>query len=254
MSTDSKSSPTPSTFASPRDAYQEFFRADSAKDAKAWAAVMQYPHVRVSAIANPAYYETPEEYAARASWTKREATGWVRSVGVDPVRLHAGVDKVHLAGGWTRYNAKDEPILRNQVTYVLTRINRSWGIQARFGTDSPPGGEPYEVGQATQVVAEHLRGLAHGTGEAYMGMCRSPFTDVGIGRVDIYNNAADLKAALVRDVGLKPGEVTAAQTGSTGVVVAANWTPPGGGEAQAAFVVGLDGPVWRIVGRSVIRI
>ena len=67
--------------ATPEEAYFEFFRADSAKDAEAWAAVMSYPHVRVSATGRSPYYETPEDYAARASWTAREATGWVRSRG-----------------------------------------------------------------------------------------------------------------------------------------------------------------------------
>lgn len=247
------------TFAAPEDAYREFFRADSAQDAKAWAAVMQYPHVRVSAIAQPAYYETPEEYAARASWTKREATGWVRSVGVEPERLHAGrgaetAGKVHLAGGWTRYNAQDEPILRNRVTYVLTRIDGSWGIQARFGTDSFVEGETYDTAPATQAVAEHLRALARGAAEAAAALCRDPFTDVGIGRVHTHTNAAHLEAALTPDAGLTPGEITAAQSGSTGVVVAANWTPQSGGEAHAVFVVGRAGGFWRIAGRSVIHV
>ena len=245
-------------FAAPEDAYYEFFRADSAKEAKAWAAVMQYPHVRVSAITKPVYYETPEEYAARASWTKREATGWVRSVGVEPVRLHAGRgaetgDKAHLAGGWTRYNANDEPILRNRVTYVLTRINGSWGIQARFGTDSFTEGAHYDAGPATQVVAEHLRALARGAIDVAAGLCRNPFTEVGIGRVRTHDNAPDLEATLMPDKGLTPGEFTAAQSGSTGVVVAASWTPPGGGEAHAVFVVSGVGDSWRIAGRSVIR-
>ena len=252
MSTNSK------PFAAPEDAYYEFFRADSAKEAKAWAAVMQYPHVRVSAITKPVYYETPEEYAARASWTKREATGWVRSVGVEPVRLHAGrgaetANKVHLAGGWTRYNANDEPILRNRVTYVLTRIDGSWGIQARFGTDSFTEGAHYDAGPATQAVAEHLRALARGAVDVAAGLCRNPFTEVGIGRVHTHDNAADLEAALTPDKGLTPGEVTAAQSGNAGVVVAATWTPPGGAEAHAVFVVSGVGGLWRIAGRSVIR-
>lgn len=257
MSTESKPSAAPKTFAAPEDAYREFFRADSAKDAKAWAAAMQYPHVRVSAIAKPAakpaYYETPEEYAARASWTKREATGWVRSVGVDPVRLHESGDKVHLAGGWTRYNAKDEPILRNRVTYVLTHMGGSWGIQARFGTDSFTEGARYDTGPATQVVVEHLRALERGAAQVAAVLCRNPFTEVGIGRVDTHDGAAELEAALIPEEGLTPGEVTAAQSGSTGVVVAATWTPCDGGEAQAVFAVGLVGGFWRIAGRSVIH-
>ena len=100
------------TFEAPEDAYFEFFRADAAQDAEAWAAVMSYPHTRVSATGQSPYYNTPEDYAARASWKDRVATGWVRSVGVDPVRIHESADKVHLAGGWTRYNAQDEPSMR----------------------------------------------------------------------------------------------------------------------------------------------
>ena len=246
-------------FAAPEDAYREFFRADSAKDAKAWAAVMSYPHVRVSATAPPAYYETAEEYAARASWTKREATGWVRSVGIDTVRLHADigaepVDKVHLAGGWTRYNAQDEPILRNRVTYVLTRMDGSWGIQARFGTDSFTEGESYETTPATDIVGDHLRALADGDCRTGAARCRHPFTDVGIGRVDTHRDAADIEAALASDRGLTPGEITAAQSGRTGVVVAAKWRRADGGEARAVFVVGRADGAWRIAGRSVIHV
>ena len=244
-------------FAAPEDAYREFFRADSAKDAQAWAAVMSYPHVRVSAIAPPAFYETAEEYAARASWAKREATGWVRSVGVEPVRLHPApgvepVDKVHLAGGWTRYNAQDEPILRNRVTYVLTRLDGSWGIQARFGTDSFVEGESYDAGPATQVVERHLQTLANGDCVAGAALCRYPFTDVGVGRVDTHHVAVDLEAALAPDRGLALGEITAAQSGSAGVVVAARWQQSGG-EALAVFVVGRGDGDWRIAGRSVVH-
>lgn len=245
-------------FAAPEDAYREFFRADSAKDAKAWAAVMSYPHVRVSATAPPAYYETAQEYAARASWAKREATGWVRSVGVDPVRVHPapGVesgDKVHLAGGWTRYNAQDEPILRNRVTYVLTRVDGSWGIQARFGTDSFAEGETYDATPATDAVRDHLQAVADGDFRTGAALCRYPFTDVGIGRVDTHRTADDLEAALALDRGVTLSEVAAAQSGSTGVVVAARWTRSGGGEARAVFVVGRADDAWRIAGRSVIH-
>ena len=161
-------------FAAPEDAYREFFRADSAQQAGAWAAVMSYPHVRVSARGTTAYYETPEAYASGASWTQREATGWVRSVGADTVRLHESADKVHLAGGWTRYNAQDEPILRNRVTYILTRVDGSWGIQARFGTDSFTEGERYDATPATELVGEHLQALARRDFRAGARLCRFP--------------------------------------------------------------------------------
>ena len=60
-------------FQAPEDPYYEFFRADSAKDAQAWAAVMSYPHTRVSATGNSPYYQTPDDYAARAAHDARAA-------------------------------------------------------------------------------------------------------------------------------------------------------------------------------------
>ena len=248
MNTESKS------FAAPEDAYREFFRADSAQQAEAWAAVMSYPHVRVSARGNTAYYETPEAYAAGASWTAREATGWVRSVGVDTVRLHESADKVHLAGGWTRYNAQDEPILRNRVTYVLTRVEGSWGIQARFGTDSFTEGERYDTAPAIDLVGEYLQAMARRDFATSARSCRYPFIEVGIGRVDTYRDAAELENGLATFAAPKAvREIGAAQSGSDGVVVAASWDDVNGDEMEAVFVVGRPEGRWQIAGRSAMR-
>ena len=124
----------------PEDAYFAFFERFSAEDAAGWAACMSYPHVRVAppregvdARTTARYYPTPEDYAAAADWTPFKAAGWVRTQGVEPVRLHESDDMVHLLGGWTRYNKDDEPIVSNRVTYLLTRLDTGWGIQARFG-------------------------------------------------------------------------------------------------------------------------
>ena len=248
MNTESK------TFAAPEDAYREFFRADSAQQAEAWAAVMSYPHVRVSARGNTAYYETPEAYASGASWTAREATGWVRSVGADTVRLHESADKVHLAGGWTRYNAQDEPILRNRVTYILTRVAGSWGIQARFGTDSFTEGEHYDATPATELVGEYLQALARRDFRSSARLCRYPFTEVGIGRVDICPDAVELETAVAMFRAPKAvREIGAAQSGSDGVVVAASWDDENGDAVAAVFVVGRAEGRWQIAGRSAMR-
>ena len=249
MNTESK------IFAAPEDAYYEFFRADSAQQAEAWAAVMSYPHVRVSARGNPVYYETPEAYASGASWTQREATGWVRSVGIDPKRLHESANKVHLAGGWTRYNAQDEPILRNRVTYILTRVKGSWGIQARFGTDSFTEGERYDSTAAVDLVGQHLEALARGDFAMSARLCRYPFTEVGIGRVDRYRDAPDLEARLGTMAGnpKTTRKVGAVQEGSDGVVVASTWVDGNGDAVEAVFVVGRPDGRWRIAGRSAMR-
>ena len=241
-------------FATPEDAYRAFFRADSAQDAKAWANVMSYPHVRVSAHGSTAYFETPEAYASGASWTRRMATGWVRSVGIPPTRLHESADKVHLAGGWTRYNAKDEPILRNRVTYVLTRVDGAWGIQARFGTDSFAEGGQYDAAPAIDLVRGHLQALARRDFAAAASSCRHPFAEVGVARVDIFRAAADLENSFAAAAAPEAaGEIVAAQSGSDGVVVAATWDDANSDGVQAVFVVGRREGLWRIAGRSAMR-
>ena len=132
---------------SPEAAYWSFFDRFNAKDAEGWAAAMSYPHVRVSASAPPTrggrfdprtasfLTPTPADYtsmATQAGWERFEATGWVRTQGLEPRRVHETDDKVHLAGGWTRYRADDSPIISNRVLYVLTRLEQGWGIQARL--------------------------------------------------------------------------------------------------------------------------
>ena len=243
--------------ATPEEAYFEFFRADSAKEAEAWAAVMSYPHVRVSAVGRVDYYETPAEYASyasRASWKAREATGWVRSRGIEPVRLQESDDKVHLAGGWTRFNADDEPILRNRVTYILTRIEGSWGIQARFGTDSFAEGESFDATGAVGVVERHLQDFVNGDLDAVVGAFEFPLVNVGVGRVVRHADAAGVRSALAAaPTPVAIEEVGAAQTGRDGVVVAARWLAEQEIRTSAVFLVARREDRWRIVGFSGMR-
>ena len=242
-------------FGSPEDTYWEFFRADRAKDAERWADVMSYPHVRVAAPTGSAWFETPEDYASNASWEAREATGWVLSRGVQPVRLHESADKVHLAGGWTRYNIDDEPILSNRVTYVLTRLDGRWGIQARFGVDSFEEGENYETAAAAAVdVVERFRAaLGNGDLEACARLCAYPLIEVGIGEVA---QLADAAAARERFAAMSDGseasEIRAAQTGSRGVVVSVTEGGRTGQTVNSIFLVGSRDDRWLIAGISAI--
>lgn len=239
-------------FETPEDPYYEFFRADSAKDADAWAAVMSYPHTRVSATGNSPYYPTPEDYAARASWAAREATGWVRSVGVDPIRIHESADKVHLAGGWTRYNAKDEPILRNRVTYIVTRLDGSWGIQARFGTDSFTEGEVLDSSAPLGVVAAHLENWSAGDLVAATEKLIYPFTNVRVGGVDRYEGASEVADKLHGDAPGSVDEIRPVREGRDGIVAAATWRSVQGAAFQAVFLVARREAGWRMAAASII--
>ena len=239
-------------FQAAEDPYYEFFRADSAQDAQAWAAVMSYPHTRVSATGNSPYYQTPDDYAARASWAAREATGWVRSVGVDPVRIHESADKVHWAGGWTRYNAKDEPILRNRVTYIVTRLDGPWGIQARFGTDSFTEGEVLDSSVPLSVVAAHLENWAAGDIAAATQTLTYPFTNVGVGRVDRYANASEVADELHAEPPETVDDIRPVREGRDGIVAAATWRSARGSSCQAVFLVARREAGWRMAGASII--
>ena len=243
------------SFSSPEDAYWEFFRADRAQDAERWADVMSYPHVRVAAPTGSAYYETPEAYASNASWEAREATGWVLSRGADPVRLHESTDKVHLAGGWTRYNIDDEPILSNRVTYVLTRIGDRWGIQARFGVDSFNEDESYEAtsAAAVDVVERFHSALRGGDFETCARLCGYPLTEVGIGEVQQFEDASAAKERFTAMTDRKQATgIRAAQSGSSGVVVSVTARGETDGTVHSAFLVGNREDQWRIVGISAI--
>ena len=100
-------------YASPEEAYRAFFETFNRKDAEAWAEVMNYPHVRVAPVGGaevnkasagvprtPArLYPTVADYAAAADWERFERTGWVRTEGIPPQRIHESENVVHLAGG-----------------------------------------------------------------------------------------------------------------------------------------------------------
>ena len=154
------------SFQSPEETYEEFFLWFNSEDAEGWANVMQYPHVRISSGVNSSYlstsglsyFETKDDYANAVSWEGFKSTGWVRTHRIDPVRIHESEHKVHLAGGWTRYDKNDEPILSNRVTYILTQILKgTWKIQARFGLDSLNALEDssYSPDAAIDVVQQH---------------------------------------------------------------------------------------------------
>ena len=255
-------------YASPEDAYWAFFSTYTAKNSVGRARAMRYPHVRVSARGTAMYRETREAYASGESYEGVMATGWVRSQGIVPTRLHESADKVHLAGGWTRYNAADEPILSNRVTYIITRLDGSWGIQGRFGLDtfSLAGvnslGNPGQEGKnaegsaaaATDVVERHLQAL---DARDFAGCARLnsyPVTKVGVGEVQQFEDEAALERwlAAMPQRRASTRDVRAAQTGTDGVNVAVTTAFESGQAEHALFLVGKIEGLWRIVAHSII--
>ena len=243
-------------FDTPEAAYFGFFEADRAKNADAWAAVMSYPHVRVAATGTTDYFGTSRDYADAADWTSREATGWVRTVGREPVRLHESPDRVHLLGGWTRYNAKDEPILWNRVTYIVTRPGSSWGIQARFAVGSYDGLDNEAAAGAAAAAAirqvrRYYHALDENDGNACARLCRFPMVEAGVGEVARIENGTRLAQRASRGTDQSSNlAIRAAQSGAGGVIVALTADYASGRGEQSVLVVGRESDKWRIAGIS----
>ena len=249
----------PTHFDTPEDAYFGFFEADAAQDGDAWGAVMSYPHVRVAASGEVLYFETARDYADAANWTSRVATGWVRTRGREPVRLHESADRVLLLGGWTRFNSDDEPILWNRVTYILTKPGDSWGIQARFALGAYDGGDDearssLAAEAATGLVGRYYDALANGDGDACAGLCRFPMIDVGVGEATRIESGIELAQQVSQQTTQFSNlNITAAQSGPGGVNVAVTADYASGGGERTIVVVGRKSDTWRIAGISRMR-
>ena len=250
---------------SPEAAYWSFFDRFNAKDAEGWAAAMSYPHVRVSASAPPsrggrfdprtASFLTPmpSDYASMATdagWERFEATGWVRTQGLEPRRVHETDDKVHLAGGWTRFRADDSPIISNRVLYVLTRLEQGWGIQARFGLDSFAEGadRSAQEQQALAALALTMTTLEAGDVDPWLDCFHYPLTIVGApGAVQTLDDADAMRAAFGEWAGAAlpiQYEAEVIASGETGVTLAQSITR-GGDSFQQAFLVAQGEDGWK---------
>lgn len=141
-------------YESPEAAYWAFFETFNAKSASGRAAVMSYPHLRVAATnVEPSIQETAEEFEASASWEQFERTGWASTQPITPRVVHRSPDKVHFAGGWTRYRADGSEMSQNRLLYIATEMEEGWGIQGAFGVDGHLSGADAEPAAEAAMAA-----------------------------------------------------------------------------------------------------
>lgn len=109
---------------------QDFMSTFNARDAKAWAAVMNYPHVRFAGD-QVTVWDDAAVYAASNDLTPLANTGWAYSKW-DWIRvIQADTNKVHFALQFTRYDAQDRPQQSFQALYIVTIKDGHWGVQSR---------------------------------------------------------------------------------------------------------------------------
>jgi hypothetical protein len=107
------------------------FAAFNARDPKAWAATLNYPHVRIASGA-VRIWENEKEFADYMDFESfAERYGWDHSHWIRRDVIGADVGKVHVMTTFQRFNDKNEPIATYDSLYIVTLVDGHWGTQAR---------------------------------------------------------------------------------------------------------------------------
>lgn len=123
------------------DAVETFITGWNSRNPATFAATLNYPHVRPAAQGGGRVFANAEEYAAATSFDQALASGWSYSRFDSKRVVHLEGNKAHVAGQYSRYREDDSVIWTNQVTYVVTEVDGSIGIQARFAAGFVPASE-----------------------------------------------------------------------------------------------------------------
>lgn len=106
-----------------------FMAALNARDQKALAATLHFPHHRLAG-GRWTVWERPEDYTIEA-FAARAGDGWARS-GWDFRRVvAAGAEKVHLDVQFARYRADGSVIGRFRSLWIVACLDGAWGVQGR---------------------------------------------------------------------------------------------------------------------------
>lgn len=113
------------------ESLDQYMAAFNARDPEAWAATLNYPHIRMAG-GTVRITETAEQFAAEMDFEAFAArTGWHHSVWDKRDVIHAGPDKVHFATTFTRYDKDGNTIASYDSLYIVTKQDGHWGTLAR---------------------------------------------------------------------------------------------------------------------------
>lgn len=110
---------------------EEYMRAFNARDPAAWAATLNYPHLRIASGALEVW-ESEEELAAGMDFDAFAApSGWDHSAWDDIEAVQVSAHAANVALRFSRFNAAEEVISTFQTLYLVTNDRGRWGIMAR---------------------------------------------------------------------------------------------------------------------------
>ncbi len=107
-----------------------FMEAFNSRDMKAWAATLNYPHVRFASEAVTVWMNA-EEFERGATFDRLPRTGWDHSSWLARDVSLVSPGKVHVNTVFQRFNDKNEPIGTYESLYIVTLVDGHWGTQAR---------------------------------------------------------------------------------------------------------------------------
>lgn len=242
--------------------YWRFFEGTNSRDPKQVTDALNYPHVRISARGNPNIVRHRETHAGRMSFDPLIATGWDHTLGMEPEVLHVAPRKVHIRGGWTRYDRDGKPIMTNMVTYIATLADGRWGLQSRFGTDTDLfWGKPEDRPDAVEVDLENNARKAENVVSSALDLlgidspeaarhCHYPLLVIHPGDVESISDSQALQQRLPASRPLV-SDVEAIQAGATGVNVSFRAIVDAR-RVEGVFLVKVDDARWGIKGGSLI--
>lgn len=107
-----------------------FIDAFNRGDEKAWAATLNYPHVRI-ASGKVSVWNTPEEYQGAFDFRALKQAAWDHSEFDYKKVIQSSEDKVHVAVRFTRYRKDGSKIASYEAVYIVTNRDGHWGVHAR---------------------------------------------------------------------------------------------------------------------------
>ena len=110
---------------------ESYLSAFNARDPVAWAATLNYPHLRIAG-GDLRVWETENDYAGWMDFEGfAERTGWDRSVLDEIEVVQAAENGANVAVTFTRFTADEEIIATFDALYLVTNENGRWGVRAR---------------------------------------------------------------------------------------------------------------------------
>jgi hypothetical protein len=177
-------------------ALDRYLETWNSRDPTRWAGSLHFPHIRPG----PGAFElsqTPEQYAAGVDFEATLKTGWHHTEWTLRRVLQIGVEKVHVAGNWTRYTADGRPLAGSAITYIVTNQGGRWRVLSRFAA----GAIGLDAGAAAENETAARRALDHyftawnsHDPDALAAALHYPHVRIAGGGVEVWNASADFHA------------------------------------------------------------